>query len=551
MNTMPTQFVQVEQKPVWGSFGESLYLRDGSALVAVMLFTGVAALAVGSILLWTTSHNRNVVRENEFVCAQNIAEAAVEKAYTAIRDRLNLNGQAPSQSDCDTYSTSKLPTTTDNAAFGDYRFVDASGVSNKMTIVYGGPPAMAQILFGTFAGLYSSTRTYLITARAYSWNRITRLTAGIEREVDILNIPIFQFAIFYNPDLEIEPGPSMTIAGRVHCNHNIYMAPLSTLEFQSPVTAALNVFKNPMTNDTHQSNWLAPTYDSTLTTDASVLSLPDMPVGSSAHDILELPPSGTDPIVSNRFYNQAGLRIVVSNTVITVTDQSGGTVSIPYSSNIIKTNATLFNARENKTIAIVDIDIGLLMASNKAPVNGIVFVANMRTNTQQNAVRLLNGHDVPTAGLSIVTPNPLYVQGDYNSDHGRPCAFFADAINILSGSWNDANSTLGLSSRPASSTTVNAAFFSGIVPTITGYYSGGVENFPRFLEDWSNDTFTYRGSMVAMFSSETATGRWPSASYNPPTRVWSFDTQFLDPVYVPPGCPSMRVLSRMTWASVQ
>src|SRR5438477_4381098 len=56
----------------------------------------------------------------------------------------------------------------------------------------------------------------------------------------------------------------------------------------------------------------------------------------------------------------------------------------------------------------------------------------------------------------------------------------------------------GTSSRIASNTTVNAAIISGIVPTAAaggdGSYSGGAENFPRFLENWSNATLIYYGS---------------------------------------------------------
>ena len=50
----------------------------------------------------------------------------------------------------------------------------------------------------------------------------------------------------------------------------------------------------------------------------------------------------------------------------------------------------------------------------------------------------------------------------------------------------------------ATNTTVNAGIISGIVPSGSGYYSGGVENFPRFLEDWSGKTFTYYGSMLEL-----------------------------------------------------
>ena len=56
----------------------------------------------------------------------------------------------------------------------------------------------------------------------------------------------------------------------------------------------------------------------------------------------------------------------------------------------------------------------------------------------------------------------------------------ADAVNILSNSWVDTNPN----NSAASNTTVNTAIVSGIVPSTNCYYSGGAENFPRFLENW-------------------------------------------------------------------
>jgi len=90
------------------------------------------------------------------------------------------------------------------------------------------------------------------------------------------------------------------------------------------------------------------------------------------------------------------------------------------------------------------------------------------------------------------------------------------------------------------------------VPTVGNNYSGGVENFPRFLEDWSGKTFTYKGSMVDMFASETATGKWVYGGnyYNAPTRNWSFDVQFLNSTTLPPGTPSVRTIQKITWTSV-
>jgi hypothetical protein len=60
-----------------------------------------------------------------------------------------------------------------------------------------------------------------------------------------------------------------------------------------------------------------------------------------------------------------------------------------------------------------------------------------------------------------------------------------------------------------------------------GSYSGGAENFPRFLENWSSATLTYYGSMVQLYQSAQSIGEWGKANvYSPPTRQWYFDTNF-------------------------
>src|SRR6202011_219743 len=99
------------------------------------------------------------------------------------------------------------------------------------------------------------------------------------------------------------------------------------------------------------------------------------------------------------------------------------------------------------------------------------------TPTARRGVRLLNGANIPSMGLTVASQNPVYVQGDFNTggsppSNGNPSdptkpqvsgytraptSILADAVNILSNAWNDANSSGGLGSRIASNTTVNAA----------------------------------------------------------------------------------------------
>ena len=125
-------------------------------------------------------------------------------------------------------------------------------------------------------------------------------------------------------------------------------------------------------------------------------------------------------------------------------------------------------------------------------------------------------------------------------------------MTILSPAWNPNNSASSISSRTATSDTVNAAILTGNVPSNGTYYSGGVENFIRFLEDWSGQTLWYNGSLVCMFPSQIATGHWPGTGtvYNPPTRNWCFDQNFNNPNKMPPLMPQTRILVRGRWATL-
>jgi hypothetical protein len=128
---------------------------------------------------------------------------------------------------------------------------------------------------------------------------------------------------------------------------------------------------------------------------------------------------------------------------------------------------------------------------------------------------------------------------------------FADAVTILSNFWKDQNAGSGLSSKIATSTTVNTAIVAGFLPSgwtnpKTGAqygYSGGLNNFPRFLEDWTGKTFTYTGSMIELFTSQIDTGEWDTGTiYQPPIRVWNFDSNFVGKP--PPGSLDAVSISR-------
>ena len=114
-----------------------------------------------------------------------------------------------------------------------------------------------------------------------------------------------------------------------------------------------------------------------------------------------------------------------------------------------------------------------------------------------------------------------------------------------------------MAQRTARTATVNAAILAGHSATPCDYarsgcsappYGGGLENFPRFLENWNGVIFRYTGSLVSLYTNRFSTGLWGNSVnigfanqgyYTPPNRQWSFDVNFRFPERLPPGTPSV------------
>ena len=247
------------------------------------------------------------------------------------------------------------------------------------------------------------------------------------------------------------------------------------------------------------------------------------------------------------------------------------------------TNQTFYDYREKRTVQAVQVDVGNLNAwlANSSDtggaqyndinssgstdkghtINSIYVYSSVGNNSSTlPAVRLTDGQQLPAAGLTVSTPLPIYVKGDYNTTtdgshfsrsssdttYTRPAALLGDAITILSTNWNDSSytSSTSTSSRSTADITINAATLEGIVPSNGTTYSGGVENFLRLLENWSGHTIYYNGSIVVMFPSQYATSPWNGSYYGVPSRKWGFDTNFEDSSRLPPLTPQVKATIR-------
>jgi hypothetical protein len=188
----------------------------------------------------------------------------------------------------------------------------------------------------------------------------------------------------------------------------------------------------------------------------------------------------------------------------------------------------------------------------------------------RRALKIVNGSainvgtcpDGVPCGLTVVSENPVYVQGDFNAGAGGNfggahvgASVIADAVTFLSNNWNDVNSfafPYDLNNRRASTTTYRLGIAAGkgiAFPQPTGYFTpqdfgtdGGVHNFLRYLENWGGQTLYYTGSIVSFYYNRQATGLYKCCTtvYSPPTRGYTFDSDFLTPSLLPPRTPMFR-----------
>ncbi|HVU27861.1 MAG TPA: hypothetical protein VHG71_09020 [Verrucomicrobiae bacterium] len=583
----------------------------GYALLITMVFIGITLLLLVSVMSWANSNAKQTHRNNMFNTSSAAAEAAAEAAVAYMeRDFYNqsLNTNA-------SIYTTNLPSQTSWPIH--FTFSDTNGTANRISVSTSPANWTTNIVLlgNQYQGLFGAVAQCTVIATATPSNQLYNVPATVKEEFQLASIPIFQFAIFYNLNMEIDPGAAMSITGPVFSNGGIW-AGTGNLTFNSTVKAVNSIytsstnFPDPFGPKSKTDSGLPTFNGGTPLGGQDALS---MPIGTNTsatavRDLLGLPPTNvvgtslqgqqyfynaadlivsnsSSGVISNYYRNQDGSLSYIAPDVATYTTNGSGsskTITTNYNNYSFVTNVSFYDYREGKTVSAVQVDVSALnkwLTNNttgiqKNTINNTdkghainsIYVYNNATasSTKLPSVRMVNGSVLPSAGLTVVTPDPLYVLGNYNATgsavgttntaNTAPAALMGDSLTILSTNWNDSKYTNGysLSNRNPSATTVNAAAFEGIVQSTTNDYSGGVENFLRLLENWGSSTaLTYNGSIVVMFPSQFATNRWQQTGnyYNAPKRAWAFDLNFKQQSKTPPLTPSVKALIRQRWSA--
>jgi hypothetical protein len=533
-------------------------LRSNSGFtMAVFLALLLMLTLVGISSVMTSTVDVDIAgNEINYVKAFYAAEAGIEKASAELAASYKATGGHPSP----------LPTGTIT--------VGGHTVTYQTTQLTGAVPR--ELAYGACRGLYAMATEYEV--RSTSQLSGTEAQSTVVQIIESDMVPLFQFAVFYQNDVEIAPLSPMTIGGRVHTNGDLYLQSSNGLNIDSYTTAAGSIFHgrkvgsgqslssgdvrikdaNGNYQDMYQGgkwldaadpDWVAQSisrWGGRVEDGQHGITRLDLPVVSSGGPEDMIATAAESP---DSYEEKATLRIVDGSANYRQLDGSWIDVTASLQAEGSLAASSFYDAHQQRWVDSWDIDFSVFKNSAYFPSNGIMYTANTATGGNLKATRIKNGSDIG-ANFTLSSKNSVYIQGDYNTVNKHASAVMTDAFTILSNSWNDSQSSQPLSSRIATETTVNCSYVTGNQSTGEdgSAYNGGFENLPRFLEHWSGVDFNWKGSAAALWVSKEATYPWSYGNYyTAPNLNWAFDEDLTDPTKLPPGTPMIAVFQKVSW----
>lgn len=245
------------------------------ALLIMVLLLGFVALAVTRTTNETVASSNDAAESRTFEAAQASLEI-----MTSNFDNIFLTKLSPTIADLNKVRSQTPPD------FDNYNF------EQKVTQTQ----ASEQVVMTgqLFQGLNATRDEWELETTATDPSGVQ---VALRRKFFNNLIPIFQFGIFYDDDLEFHPGPRFDFGGRVHSNRHIFMQANTGLYFSSKVTATGQVYTDVARNGNSWTNWnenvfiknadgkyvqLKHNMGSVLNSDTSgqlIVNQPDMPKG--------------------------------------------------------------------------------------------------------------------------------------------------------------------------------------------------------------------------------------------------------------------------------
>jgi hypothetical protein len=314
----------------------------GYTLITTLVIALAMAVMMTATLSRTYSGAKLNDRNNAYLAGTAAAEAATEKAMACMMIDFANGGFSLISNNLTYYMTSSVPLASENSYWTNWQFSDARGNNNRIYVGQYSTNSLNNLpyvqLETEYPGLFAFAATYRVLANAsMATNTVGSVehynfTNAVCQDVQMAEIPVFQFAIFYNGLMEFTDCAPFTINGRVQCNSNIYVGcpnTSSSLTFNYFVNAS-GTITNPSWYGESQSSFIATqvTYHGSPSpgygTGSPVLTLPMGAATNSPIQIINFPTNGEDATITTnalsqqRFWYKAGLRILVTNVSATI-----------------------------------------------------------------------------------------------------------------------------------------------------------------------------------------------------------------------------------------
>jgi hypothetical protein len=222
--------------------------EKGVALItALLILFLVSAMVIGMCWMVMTDQRlggNNKDRETAFYGA----EAGMEKLTADMGSAFTTNGKltAPQVAAIE----ANPPTT---ATLPNIQFQNASGGSTYQVAftpngTNGDPLATNATILppSPYAGMQGLITQFTLNVAAQTIS--TGAEVKLQRQMQVVSIPVFQFGVYSDSDLAFFNGPAMTFGGRTHTNGNLWLTPSGQLNMGNKVTVVGQVMRQYLEN---------------------------------------------------------------------------------------------------------------------------------------------------------------------------------------------------------------------------------------------------------------------------------------------------------------
>ncbi len=238
---------------------KQLRRRRGSALITVVMLTAMMAILTASMLKYTITERRGNERNRLILRAKNMSESI--SAYVAEQITTKLYRLRSANAIAFMTGTNAI----DLPPLNVLQAADATYTSGTNMQAYAGVTGSTGLVFinpatdptNPNAGLQVNTASVPIIAKATARHGVLgTITSYSQHDLAVDFVPLFQFAVFYNMDMEIWPGADMIIAGPVHCNGELSARSATGFAANVQFTERVSCSKGFYANSIRQGTWI-------------------------------------------------------------------------------------------------------------------------------------------------------------------------------------------------------------------------------------------------------------------------------------------------------